>query len=431
MATPLADRMRPHDLSEVVGQDHLLAPGRLLDPESIGARLPSLIFWGPPGSGKTTLATLLARRAGLKFMAFSAVLAGVAQVRQVVDQARVERERTGRSTVLFVDEIHRFNKAQQDAFLPHVESGLIVLLGATTQNPSFEIISALLSRARVVVLNPLSPEALGLILERALSDRENGLGGLELGLDAAAREHLIALAQGDARALLNALEVAAGLVGPQGLIDLAAAQEAVGRRSLIYDKDGEGHYDAISAFHKSLRGSDPDAALYWLARMLQAGEDPLYVGRRLVRAASEDVGNADPRALTIALDAVEAFRLLGHPEGELALAQATLYVASAPKSNAAYIAWGKAQRAVDEHGTQPVPLHLRNAPTRLMKNLGYARGYLYPHDFPEAVVEQDYWPEKVGRLRFYQPSQQGYEKRIGERLAYWRSLLESRRGRPE
>ncbi len=427
MPTPLADRMRPKSLSEVVGQDHLLKPGRLLDPERVGSSLPSLIFWGPPGSGKTTLALLLAERAGASFVHFSAVLSGVAEVRRVVAEAKRELERTGKATVLFVDEIHRFNKSQQDAFLPHVESGLLTLLGATTENPSFEIIPALLSRARVVVLKPLGDEALGLILERALADGERGLGGLELSLTDEAREHLIAAAQGDGRALLNALESAAALVGPGGTIDLEAAEEAVGRRALIYDKTGEGHYNTISAFHKALRGSDPDAALYWLARMLIAGEDPLYVARRMVRAASEDVGNADPRALSLALDAMEAYRFLGSPEGELALAQAAVYIACAPKSNALYTAWKKVSATVEATGSLPVPMHIRNAPTRLMKDVGYAQGYKYPHDYEAAVVEQDYLPEKLAGSKFYHPTDRGYEKRINERLAYWKEVLRLRR----
>jgi len=421
--------MRPRSLDQVVGHPDLLGPGKLLDPARIGASLPSVLFWGPPGSGKTTLATLLAQAAGLDFTAFSAVLSGVKEVRAVVERARELRNRTGKGTVLFVDEIHRFNKAQQDAFLPHVESGLITLLGATTENPSFEIIPALLSRVRVAALRPLPSQALRTILDRALNDPEQGLGGLKIGLKEEAAAFLVESAQGDARALLNGLEVAAGLVGPGGEIGMEAAQEAVGRRALIYDKSGEEHYNLISAFHKSLRGSDPDAALYWLARMLLAGENPLYIGRRMVRAASEDVGNADPRALALALDAVEAFRFLGPPEGELALAQAAVYIAAAPKSNAIYTAWEEAGRAVEESGSKPVPLHLRNAPTRLMREAGYGRAYLYPHDFPEAVAAQEYFPPGLEGRRFYRPVERGYEVRIKERLDYWRGLIRKSGGR--
>ncbi len=418
--------MRPERLEEVVGQDHLIGPGRLLDPNRIARGLPSLIFWGPPGSGKTTLALALAHEVGAEFVAFSAVLVGLQDVRRVVAQARVDRDQRHVQTVLFVDEIHRFNKAQQDAFLPHVESGLITLLGATTENPSFAIISALLSRCRVVVLNPLDEASLQKILQRALRDDNSGLGGLNLSLAEEAGAHLVAAAQGDARALLNALETAAGLVGPGGLIDLEAAQEAIGRRALMYDRAGEEHYNLISAFHKSLRGSDPDAALYWLARMLMAGADPFYLGRRMVRAASEDVGNADPRALQIALAAVEAYRFLGSPEGELALAQAAVYLACAPKSNAVYVAMKQVQQAVEATGSPPTPLHLRNAPTRLMKDLGYAKDYLYPHDFPAAVVAQTYLPQGLIGRRFYHPVERGYEKRIKERLEYWRRLIKTK-----
>ncbi len=415
--------MRPARLEDVVGHGHLLGPGKLLDPGRIRDTLPSIIFWGPPGSGKTTLALLLARRTDRRFAAFSAVMSGLKEVRQAVSEARRNLETEGRGTILFVDEIHRFNKAQQDAFLPHVESGLLILLGATTENPSFEVIPALLSRVRVAVLQGLGPQDLKVILDRALNDETAGLGGLDLSIDEEAAAFLVDSAKGDARVLLNGIETAASLVGPGGRIGAEAAQEAVGRRALIYDKSGEEHYNLISAFHKSLRGSDPDAALYWLARMLRAGEDPFYIGRRLIRAASEDVGNADPRALSLALDAVETFRFLGPPEGELALAQATLYVASAPKSNAAYKAWKEVSKLVETSGHQPVPVHLRNAPTGLMRGLGYGKKYLYPHDFPDALADQEYMPEGLEKKRFYRPAARGYETRIRERLDFWRKAL--------
>ena len=420
--------MRPDGLQDVVGHAHLLGPGKLLDPDRIRDRLPSLIFWGPPGSGKTTLALLLAQKTDYHFTTFSAVLSGVKEVRQVVQEARQTLEQEGRKTVLFVDEIHRFNKAQQDGFLPHVESGLLTLLGATTENPSFEVIPALLSRVRVAPLQGLEPKDLRIIINRAMRDEAKGLGGFNLTIREEAAGFLAEAVQGDARVLLNGLETAAALVGPGGEITLEAAQVAVGRRAMIYDKSGEEHYNLISAFHKSIRGGDPDAALYWLARMLLAGEDPLYIGRRLVRAASEDVGNADPRALSLALDAVEAFRFLGPPEGELALAQATLYAATAPKSNAAYLAWKEALATVKAGVHQPVPIHLRNAPTGLMRQLGYGREYLYPHDFPDALADQTYFPEGMVPVRFYKPAPRGYETRIKERLEFWRQALQKKSG---
>jgi len=418
---PLAERMRPRTLEEFVGQEHLLGPGRSLERLVAGGQPSSLVFWGPPGTGKTTLARILAGLWEADFVEFSAVLSGVAEVRRQVEEAR-RRLKRGRRTVLFVDEIHRFNKAQQDAFLPHVESGVITLLGATTENPSFEIIPALLSRLRVLVLHPLEEEHLARILERALEDPERGLGSWQVDVTPRAREHLVATAFGDARRLLVALEVAVqgAPLGPEGRkrVDLAAAEEAVGKRALRYDKDREEHYNLISALHKSLRGSDPDAALYWLARMLEAGEEPRYLLRRMIRFASEDVGLADPYALNQCTAALTAFELLGMPEGALALAQAAVYLALAPKSNALYRAYGQAADDAKKYGPLEVPLAIRNAPTRLMKNLGYGQGYQYPHDHPDAVVGQEYLPGRLRGRRYYQPTGRGRERHFQEMMRH-------------
>ncbi len=418
---PLADRMRPRRLEEVVGQRHLLGEGKFLTEVVRSGRLPSLIFWGPPGVGKTTLAHLIAAESGARFVAISAVLAGVKDVKKVIDEARYELRRGGRRTILFVDEIHRFNKAQQDAFLPHVEDGTLILIGATTENPSFEVIAPLLSRTRVVVLNALSDEEVLQILRRALDDPERGLGAEPLRIGEPILEKLAAFANGDARRALNALEVAAELARRQNPenpeITEPVLLEALQHRGLLYDKAGEEHFNLISALHKSLRNSDPDAALYWLARMLEAGEDPLYIARRMVRFASEDIGLADPRALTIALDAKDAFDFIGLPEGKLALAQAAVYLALAPKSNAVYRAYGAVTEQVEQHRNEPVPLHLRNAPTRLMKELGYGQGYRYAHEDPQAVAEMSCLPESLQGKRFYEPSGSGLEKALGDRLA--------------
>jgi putative ATPase len=363
------------------------------------------------------------------FETFSAVLSGVREIRAVVEEAKAQRSYHKKKTLLFVDEIHRFNKAQQDAFLPHVESGLITLIGATTENPSFEVISPLLSRARVMALEPFSDEELSTILRRAISDRENGLGSLLLQVEPDALEHMIWAADGDARTALNNLEAAASLVQekevPERKITRAVAESALQRKALQYDKDGEEHYNLISAFHKSLRGSDPDAALYWLGRMLAAGEDPLYIARRMVRFASEDVGNADPRALSVAVSAMQAFQFIGLPEGDLALAQAAVYLATAPKSNALYAGYGKVKETIGQTGTLPVPLHIRNAPTRLMKELDYGKDYKYAHDFEDAYVPQEYLPEELRDQVYYRPTNRGYEKIIKDRLMKWRQLRTS------
>ena len=427
---PLADRMRPRTLDEVLGQDHLLGPGRVLRVALERGELHSMILWGPPGSGKTTLASLMAHVAGARFLAFSAVLSGVKEIRQVVAEAETALVRRRERTILFVDEIHRFNRAQQDAFLPHVEKGTLVLIGATTENPSFEVNAALLSRCRVYVLRPLGEADVSAILRRALADRERGLGeaGARVTDDALA---LVArLASGDARSALNILELAVQLAGAERGVTETSIREAAQRRALLYDKAGEEHYNLISALHKSLRDSDPDAALYWMTRMLESGEDPLYVARRLVRFASEDVGNADPAALTLALAARDAYHFLGSPEGELALAQATLYLALAPKSNAAYVAYDEARKDVRERPAEPVPLHIRNAPTGLMRDLGYGTGYRYAHDAPDARVDQEHLPDALRGRRYYRPTDRGLEAELGRRLAEWHRWRAERGGAP-
>jgi putative ATPase len=422
---PLAERMRPQTISEYIGQRHLLGEGCLLKHAIEEDKLFSMIFWGPPGSGKTTLARILANETKSKFVSFSAVLSGVKEIRAVIDEARELLERKKIKMILFVDEIHRFNKAQQDAFLPHVESGLITLIGATTENPSFEVIAPLLSRTRVLVLKPFSEEDLLAILERALQDKQKGFGQILIKIDSDVLRYIVNVADGDARSVLNNLEAVVSVVRnlpeEKRFISLKFAQEALLKKSLLYDKDGEEHYNLISALHKSMRGSDPDAALYWLGRMIAAGEDPLYIARRMVRFASEDIGNADPQALVVAMAAQQAFHFIGLPEGELALAQAAVYLATAPKSNSLYTAYGKVKELINTKGYLPVPLHIRNAPTKLMKELDYGKDYKYAHDYADAYVQQEYLPEEIRGHIFYTPQGAGFEKIIKERLNYWRN----------
>jgi putative ATPase len=414
---PLAERMRPRTLDEYCGQEHLLGEGKLLRMMIESDQLSSLIFWGPPGSGKTTLARVIANATRSHFIFFSAILSGIKEIREIVKEAQDEWRYRQQRTILFIDEIHRFNKSQQDAFLPHVEKGLFTIIGATTENPSFEVIAPLLSRCKVVVLYPLDSAALTAILRSAVNDEERGLGreGLTIGDEVLAA--IADYADGDARVALNTLETAARLLAGKE-IDLAAVQEALQKKPLLYDKGGEEHYNVISAFIKSLRGSDADAALYWLARMLEAGEDPLFILRRLVILASEDIGNADPRALQIAVTALQGFQFVGMPEGRIILGQAVTYLATAPKSNASYTGIDAALAEVRKSGALPVPLHIRNAPTKLMKELGYHAGYRYSHDYENAFTGQEYLPEKLKGKTFYAPRGQGYEKTIIERMEH-------------
>jgi putative ATPase len=420
---PLAARMRPQTFAEFVGQEHLVAEGRVLRKCIEADQLPSMVFWGPPGSGKTTLAYVIANVTRAHFSSLSAVSAGVADLRRVIEEAKKRLKSSGQRTILFVDEIHRFNKAQQDAVLPFVENGTVTFIGATTENPSFEIISPLLSRCRVFRLNLLSDDEVRLIVERAIKDKERGLGKFQISMSEEALRHLVTVSNGDARVALNALEMAAfaTLPGSDGLrsIDLSAIEEALQHRALLYDKSGDQHYDLISALHKSLRGSDPDAALYWLGRMLEAGEDPLYIARRLVRFASEDVGVADPQALVIAVAAQQAVHFVGLPEGNLALAEAVVYLAVAPKSNSLYQAYSRVQQDIQHGRNESVPLHLRNPVTGLMRQMGHGQGYKYAHDYPDHFVKQQNLPPALQGKHYYVPTEQGYEKEIADRLKKW------------
>ena len=427
---PLAERMRPRTFSEMAGQEHLLKPASPLRKQLDINQVRSMLLWGPPGSGKTTLAFIIAHHLKCHFITLSAVFSGVKDIRKAASEAKGLWEEKKRKTILFVDEIHRFSKSQQDAFLPYVEDGTFVLIGATTENPSFEIIAPLRSRAKVIVLNPLTPEQITSLLKRALSDETKGMAAFRPVIDDTILTHLSEVCDGDARVALNLLEGLILATPPDKtgnrIIDPESAREAIRRETLLYDKAGEEHYNLISALHKSLRGSDPDAALYWLARMLSSGEDPLYVARRMIRFATEDVGNADPMALLIANQAMESYRFLGSPEGELALAQAAIYLACAPKSNAIYKAYKSVKSEIQRTGARPVPFHLRNAPTRLMKALGYGKDYRYPHDNPDGIVNQGYLPDGLKTRTFYNPKNVGYEEKIRKRLARWKTLREAK-----
>ena len=428
--SPLAERMRPRTFDEFVGQQGLLAPGKPLRDAIERDLLQSIILWGPPGTGKTTLARIIADTTKARFVSFSAVLAGIKEIRDVMTEAERVRRTTGRRTIVFIDEIHRFNKAQQDAFLPRVEAGDIILIGATTENPSFEVNAALLSRSKVFVLHGLTTEEVVSILQRALTDAGRGLGTQRVAIDAETVHAIAMYANGDARSALNLLELsvaAAPMVDGEQRLDVARVEQTIQRRMLLYDKTGEEHYNLISALHKSMRNSDPDASVYWLARMVEAGEDPLYIARRLVRFASEDIGNADPQALTLAVAAKDAVHFMGMPEGNTALAQAAIYLATAPKSNAVYEAYARAAEDAQHDVAEPVPLHLRNAPTKLMKELEYGKGYKYAHNEADAVADMSCLPSTLQGRQYYEPKERGFEKEIKRRLDGWAEIKKKRR----
>ena len=420
---PLATRMRPAALHEFIGQEHLVGQGRVLRKAIESRQVPSIILWGPPGCGKTTLAFVIAKATQARFSPISAASAGVADLRRLIEEAKERYKLYQERTILFIDEIHRFNKAQQDAVLPYVEDGTITLIGATTENPSFEVISPLLSRCHVLTLNPLAEDEMQAIISRAIMDELKGLGSLNVELDEDAMIHLIMMSNRDARVALNTLEIAAQTTLPDAdgkrRISLSTIEDAIQHKAPRYDKAGEQHYDIISALHKSMRGSDPDASLYWLGRMLEAGEDPLYIARRLVRFASEDIGMADPQALVVAMAAQQAVHFIGMPEGNLALAEAVVYLATAPKSNSLYQAYSQVQEEIKQSPDEPVPLHLRNPVTSLMKKIGYGKGYKYPHDYPGHFVQQQHLPDSVKGKHYYTPSEQGYEKEVAQRLKEW------------
>lgn len=428
---PLAERMRPVSLDDFFGQEHLVGRGRLLHELISNGKIPSLLLWGPPGSGKTTLASILAHSIQADFIFFSAVLSGVKEIRKIVQEKEEKKEKEDTPTILFVDEIHRFNKSQQDALLPHVESGLLTLIGATTENPSFEVIAPLLSRCQMLLLQPLTVEDIISILQRALLDKTTGLGDYNIEMEREVAEMIAQAADGDCRRALNYLETAAILIVKQEsdtrlAITRQTILEVVQGQTLRYDRAGEEHYNLISALHKSLRDSDPDGACYWLGRMLVSGEDPLYIARRLIRFASEDVGVSDPRALDVAISCRRAYDMLGSPEGELALYQAAVYLATAPKSNALYLTEKKIKEEIRRSGALPVPLHIRNAPTGLMKKIGYGKGYQYAHDAEDGLVAQEHLPDKLAGKRFYQPTERGFEAVIHDRLSKWRKILQQR-----